>query len=227
MDPPPGFRPAGSSGPRLPALACAQGPPAASPEPGSVAALLPLSDFQQCRDVVARRRAQQAWRQRAQRLAVAARQRVALREDAIRQHAELLQPQRDQQRREHRITRDLAHRQTGLRARRAYAITRAIIRSTAGCAGWYIRPSSSLLRSTASTYCVKSLLPIARNSATARIARTPSAAAGTSTIAPISNWSGISWPSVRRSRAQASTMPRTSTISVTSVTIGTRMRTGP
>src|SRR5690348_2663737 len=61
---------------------------------------------QQVLDFSAVAGAQQAWREQAQCAAITARQRIALAEDAIRKHAEILEADGDQERGEGRVARD-------------------------------------------------------------------------------------------------------------------------
>ena len=119
------------------------------------------------------------------------------------------------------------HTATGLPRRLAMRITSRSTRSTAGCSGEYSSPSASLVRSAASRYCTRSLVPIDRKSQAPMKPFNDRAAEGTSIIAPSGTCAAISWPSRRTSASAVRSIARTVRISSAPLIIGTSTRTGP
>src|SRR6185437_1031807 len=94
------------------------------------------------------------------------------------------------------------HTDTGIRMRSAASAANCTSRSTAGCIGSYISATSVSALSTASVYAVRSLVPIAKKSASSASASADSAAPGVSIMMPSGgSFSGIRSPRRRSRRA--------------------------
>ncbi|MCY1447789.1 hypothetical protein D9M71_644250 [compost metagenome] len=119
------------------------------------------------------------------------------------------------------------HTATGTSCSRPVRRMCASRRSTAGCSGEYSSPTASLLRSAASRYWTRSLVPIDRKSTKSMKLSSAIAAAGTSIIAPNGMCSATSWPSARSSSACLFRRRRTASSSSRVLTIGSRMRSLP
>ena len=112
------------------------------------------------------------------------------------------------------------HTLAGLPAARAASATSLSSRSTLGSWGLKRSASRALPRSTASVYCVRSLVPTLRKSLTAASRSAITAAAGVSTITPTGTEGAASTPSRVRFAASSLTIARVRSTSSSSVTRG-------
>ncbi len=100
-------------------------------------------------------------------------------------------------------------------------------RSTAGCRAEARSDSSGLVRSAASVYWMRSLVPIEKKSAWRASTSAMSAAAGTSTMIPSWTVAAHGRPSARSAAARASRRARTAVTSSAVETMGSMTRSSP